>query len=259
MAIEVVRDDEDLRARRDAALDGELERAAGGLTPTVSTKAAARYLGVHVDTLGEWRRSSPPLGPPFQKGAGGAGGGANQHVRYAYADLQAWRESRAQQSPRERRLLDELEQVTRRQRELELELALRQAKDEVAKLQKKLGRTLAFDTLHDVATAWHPWAMVDGRVLGHALAIDEGSLERALSGDGEVWDGTLANALLLDWASGEAREPYDQAFLAALRQASEDTAAARAGQREGDLDTRLGPGASGNAPAGPTAPKIERL
>ncbi|QNM62095.1 nucleotide-binding protein [Xanthomonas arboricola pv. juglandis] len=66
--IEVVRSEEEYRALADAALDRELERAKAGLTPAVSSKAAARFLGVHVDTLGQWRRRSPPLGPVFQKG-----------------------------------------------------------------------------------------------------------------------------------------------------------------------------------------------
>lgn len=43
--IETVRSDEDYRAKLQRALDQELSRAAAGLTPTVSTKAAAQFLG----------------------------------------------------------------------------------------------------------------------------------------------------------------------------------------------------------------------
>lgn len=50
--IEVVRSEEEYRALADAALDRELERAKAGVTPSVSSKAAARFLGIHVDTLG---------------------------------------------------------------------------------------------------------------------------------------------------------------------------------------------------------------
>ncbi|MCT8358769.1 nucleotide-binding protein, partial [Xanthomonas citri pv. anacardii] len=85
--IKVIRGEEKYLAQADAALDRELERAKAGVTPSVSSKAAARFLGVHVDTLGQWRRRTPPLGPAFQKGAGNDEGGANQHVRYLFVDL----------------------------------------------------------------------------------------------------------------------------------------------------------------------------
>lgn len=76
MTIELQRTEEQYLALQTTAVDRELERAAAGLPPpTVSTKAAAKFLGVHFDTLGEWRRRSPPLGPRFKKVQGRLGAG----------------------------------------------------------------------------------------------------------------------------------------------------------------------------------------
>lgn len=67
VSLDTFRSEEEYRALADAALDSELERAKVGLTPSVSSRAAARFLGVHLDTLGQWRRRTPPLGSAFQK------------------------------------------------------------------------------------------------------------------------------------------------------------------------------------------------
>ena len=99
--IEAIRSEEEYRVLADAALDRELERAQTGLTPSVSSKAAARFLGVHVDTLGQWRRRTPPLGPAFQKGAGDNEGGANQHIRYLISDLEEWQSARTGRTVKE--------------------------------------------------------------------------------------------------------------------------------------------------------------
>lgn len=61
--IEPVRTEEAYRSKAEAAWSAELARAkstGGGL---VSAKAAAWFLGIHADTLGDWRRRTPPTGP----------------------------------------------------------------------------------------------------------------------------------------------------------------------------------------------------
>ena len=217
----------------------ELERAAAGLPPpTVSTKAAAKFLGVHYDTLGEWRRRSPPLGPPFQKGAGQTLGGLNQHVRYLYSALVEWQQARNGKTAKERRLQNELDQAQQRVREHELELALRQAKDELAKLQKKLGRIAALTTLQDVAMETHDWALIGDRIAGHVLAIDDATLAQALA-EGDVWEGSVQDALAQPWTSTENRQPYQDAFLGVLAATQHAIEAARSRQRASDLEERL--------------------
>ena len=242
MTIEPKRSEDDYRAQRAAAIDRELERAGAGLPPpTVSTKAAAKYLDVHVDTLGEWRRRSPPLGPPYQKGAGDVGGGANQHVRYLFDDLVAWRQGRAHTSSKERRLLDELAALERKRREVELELALQDAKGELARLQKKLGRIAKLETSHDIAVTVHDWVIEQGRVVGHVLTVDEPALLKALDA-GDVWEATVEEALAALWVDREHREPFDSAFRIALNNMDVALSKAQAAQRETDLMARWAPG-----------------
>lgn len=227
--------------RMSTRVDEELARAAGGLPPpTVSTKAAARYLGVHFDTLGEWRRRTPPAGPPFVKGVGRAGGGANEHVRYPYTELVAWQASRVGRSAKERRLIDELDAAQQRVRELEIELALRHARDDASRLQRKLGRIATLATLDDIAVVTHEWALVDGRVAGHVLVVSDDVLSCALERC-EVWDATVEVALQAPWIDGEAREPYHSAYANVLSAVTQDLCKAQAAQRATDLEARWTP------------------
>ncbi|OBU57342.1 hypothetical protein [Stenotrophomonas maltophilia] len=245
--LDLVRGEKEYRTLADAALDRELERAKAGLTPSLSTKAAARYLGVHFDTLGQWRRRTPPAGPPFVKGAGRAAGGANEHVRYPYTELVAWQASRVGRSVKERRLIDELDAAQQRVRELEIELALRQARDDASRLQKKLGRIASLATLDDVAVFTHEWALVDGRVAGHVLVVSDDVLSGALD-SGDVWDATVEIALQAPWVDGETLEPYHVAYGEVLKAAIQELCEAQAAQRASDLEARWAPGAvSGNS------------
>ncbi len=254
MTIELQRTEEQYLALQATAVDRELERAAAGLPPpTVSTKAAAKFLGVHFDTLGEWRRRSPPLGPPFQKGAGQVGGGLNQHVRYLYSDLVEWQQARIGKSPKERRLQNDLDLAQQRVRELELELSLRQAKEELAKLQKKLGRIANLATLSDVAVVSHDWALVGDRIAGHVLAVDDATLAQALA-EGNVWEGTVEDALGQPWINTESRQPYQDAFVGVLTSTQHAIEAARSRQRASDLEERL----SGNVVEGNAVRPFEK-
>lgn len=239
-AIETVRTGDDYRAKVQRALDHELSRAAAGLTPTVSTKAAAQYLGVHFDTLGEWRRRSPPLGPPFQKGPGGSAVGANQHVRYLYQDLVHWQRARIGRSAQERRLASEQDTLQQEIRELEQQLAVKKAKAEREALQKAVGRRLSFLSLHDCVSVSHGWAMSHGRIAGHVLTVSDEVLDHALD-EGQIWDGSLSDALLQAWTSMGAREPFHVAMSRALDDAQSRLRTARAGMRQDELGASLGP------------------
>ena len=261
--IEVVRSEEGYRALLEAALDQELERAKAGLTQTVTSKAAARFLGVHFDTLGEWRRRSPPLGPPFQKGAGFTGGGTNQHVRYLYEDLVEWQKARASKTPKERRLVDELERLRQQARELELQLELQAVKDQVARMTRKVGRVLALTTVKECLTIQHDWVLVGGRLVGHVLTVPDNvlaavtALDRAneandtRQGDvahtgsgseiGEVWTATLEAALQEPWANSEIRDPFSEAMDTALAELTRNLTQDRSAQRSRDLEDRLPP------------------
>jgi len=241
--IETVRSEDDYRTKLQCALDQELSRAAAGLTLAVSTKAAAQFLGVHFDTLGEWRRRSPPLGPPFQKGAGQVGGRANQHVKYLYQDLVDWRQARAGKTAKERRLITEGDTLQQQIKELELELALAEMKAKLAKLKKAAGRTLALATLADCASVTHEWALIDGEIAGHVLTVSDEVLDQALDG-GEIWEGTLADALLEPWSSVDARDPFDAALESVLTAYERSRSSARSQDRAHAMESRL-PAATG--------------
>lgn len=94
LAIEAKRTPETFASRADerAALELELERARAGQVDDVSARAAALFLRIHVETLGQWRRRNPPLGPPWRKGADGLGM-RNEHVSYSFAELAAWKDA----------------------------------------------------------------------------------------------------------------------------------------------------------------------
>jgi len=238
--IEVVRGEEEYRALADAAMDRELERAKAGLTPSVSSKAAARFLGVHVDTLGQWRRRTPPLGPAFQKGAGDNGGGANQHVRYLISDLEEWQSARTGRTVKERRLVDELERVKQRARELEMELELQSLRDQVARMTKKAGRVLALETVGECIEFRHEWIFKNGLVVGHVLAADEGALADALQ-SGDILRASLNDVLSLPWIDHATRLPFaaqiESVFSDFIKLLSREASA----QRTRDLDGRLPP------------------
>ncbi|KTF40813.1 hypothetical protein [Xanthomonas translucens] len=236
--IEVVRSEKEYRALADAALDRELERAKAGLTPSVSSKAAARFLGVHVDTLGQWRRRTPPLGPAFKKGAGENEGGANQHVRYRFIDLEEWQSARTGRTVKERRLVDELERVRQRARELEMELDLQSLREKVARMTRKAGRVLALETVKDCVEITQEWIVADGLIVGHVLTVSDSVLEQALE-VGVVFDATLEDALALPWCDNEARDTFAIKFENIIFDLTKKLAQGRSIQRMTDLDARL--------------------
>jgi hypothetical protein len=238
--IEVIRSADEYHTLADAALDRELERARAGLTPSVSSKAAARFLGVHVDTLGQWRRRTPPLGPAFQKGAGDNEGGANQHVRYRFVDLEEWQSARTGKTVKERRLVDELERLKQRARELEMELELQSLREQVARMTKKAGRVLALETARECLETTHHWAAAAGSVLGHVLTVPMEALGAALEA-GDIVDATLREVLGMPWVNSDERNVFAQQMDKALSELAACLAQERSAQRARDLGARLPP------------------
>ncbi|QDI04258.1 nucleotide-binding protein [Xanthomonas cerealis pv. cerealis] len=236
--IEVVRSEEEYRALADAALDRELERAKAGLTPSVSSKAAARFLGVHVDTLGQWRRRTPPLGPAFQKGAGNNEGGANQHVRYLFVDLQEWQTARTGKTVKQRLLVDELELYKQRARELEMELEIRALREQVARMTKRAGRILALETAKECLETSHDWILLDGLVIGHVLTVPETILNQGLI-LGSVLHATLSDVLTLPWTNSRTRDEFSAQMNTALATLMSQLQNERSVQRARDLAARL--------------------
>jgi hypothetical protein len=218
--LQQLRTEDQYLAKVEDAISIELARAQAGELASVSTKAAARYIGKHHDTLGDWRRASPRIGPPFEKGIDGRGLG-NEHISYPYPELVEWNANRASKTSKERRLMDELEQVRQRARELELELQLQEAKEHAAKLAKKLGRKMGFNTLSD-CVAIEDWAMRDGMLVGHVLGVSDEELVEALAGNGIV-STSLEQALRLAWNNPEQRLPYEDAFETALENAKDQS------------------------------------
>lgn len=240
VAMHTLRSEREYRALADVALDRELERARAGLTLSVSSKAAARFLGVHVDTLGQWRRRTPPLGPVFQKGVGVNEGGANQHVRYRFIDLEEWQSARTGRTVKERRLADELERVRQRARELEMELELQSLRDRVARMTKKAGRVLALQTARECLHAAHHWVVASGHILGHVLTVSKDALDGALEA-GDVLEATLEEVLGMPWVNSDERDVFAQQMDQALGELVGRLAQERAAQRSRDLEARLPP------------------
>lgn len=200
----------------EAAADAEILEAKGGRVLTVSNRAAARYLGVHYITLGKWRNRTPPKGPLFIKGEAEDGSmAANQHVHYKFQDIEVWLDARKGTSYKERKGLQELEDLGRMRRELELQLEIQSAKDEIARLRKRIGaKGLAFATLADCAEL-HDWTVHDGAITGHVLTVSDAELARALVGDGIV-SLTIEEALGEAWTDAEQRNAFGEAMEVAI-------------------------------------------
>lgn len=215
MKLEAVRTEEQVGVLIEDAISRELAQAKAGERASVSTRAAARYLGKHINTLCDWRKQG--LGPPYEKGQLG-GGVRNEHVAYPWEPLVAWKSSRQGLTPTMRGKLDELDRLEERARILELEEQLRAARARLKPLEDRhrKRKPVEFATVADLA-AEHDWAMVDGLVLGHVLTISDEGLARAIAGSVDnIVSMPVTDALALPWASFEDREPFEEAVHAAL-------------------------------------------
>lgn len=128
-----------MSAKRGLSIDQELGEAKSGLRARISSKAAAHFLGVHVDTLREWRKRQPPRGPAWVKSQADAGG-RNQHVFYDYARLVEWVRDSFGRTAKEEKLLAEIQRVRERARECELEILLKREQAQLRRLSKGRAR-----------------------------------------------------------------------------------------------------------------------
>lgn len=234
-----------------AAAAAELARARAGEVATVSNRAAAHFLGIHYITLGKWRQRTPPLGPPFLKTDAQSGSMAtNQHVHYKLSDLEAWLDARKGASHRERKAARELDELARLRRELELELELQQARDDIARLRRKLSaKGLGFASLAD-CTDPHEWVMRDGLIVGHVLTVSDADLSLALDDPEGIAVLSLEEALGEMWLDAQ-RQPFATAFAHSLegaqRRAGEGlvrSEQAKAGRELAALEGALAPASS---------------
>lgn len=241
LTIEPQRSPETYASLADERAARELERARAGEVDDVSARAAARFLRIHVETLGQWRRRNPPLGPPWRKGADGLGT-RNEHVSYSYAELVAWKQGQQGKTHKQRWLTDELERQRQRIVELELELAVEEAKKKAAQLAKKLGRVARFATVADLTTST-PWVSNGAAILGHVLTVGEGELIEALDRDWVV-EASLLEALELPWAHSSMREPFSNAALSCLADSQSHLESLGRAQVERDMEASFAAGST---------------
>jgi len=213
----------------------EIADAKAGVRAKVSTKAAALYIGVHYTTLRDWVREG--RGPQPIQNPGKPGTTAqNQHLGFTLESLDTFLATRSGE-PITRGKRTDTGDVLKEAERIEALIALKEAEDRLAKSKARARRLgiVCFQSLSD-ALEIQPWAMVNGRLLGHAWAVDDATFNAA---DDEQWEGSLEDALAQPWTSTDSRQPYQNAFLGVLTATQHAIEAARSRQRASDLEERL--------------------
>ena len=95
-------------------------------------------------------------------------------------------------------------------------MVLRRCRDTADALERLQMRTpLTFATLTDLM-APQPWAIANGVVLGHLLAMEEGAYREAIESD--AFDAvSLDEALRMDWADADEYAAWESIYTEALR------------------------------------------
>lgn len=75
-------------------------------------------------------------------------------------------------------------------------------------------------------------------MVGHAQILPMAERDQCME-EGEIWQATLADAMVEPWISVDARDPFDAALTAALRALDKAALAARNGDRSRGLEERL--------------------
>ncbi|WP_251475994.1 helix-turn-helix domain-containing protein [Stenotrophomonas lactitubi] len=212
----------------------EIAEAKQGLRAKISTKAAAHYVGVHHTTLREWVREGQ--GPqPMQNPAKAGTTARNQHLGFTMDALDAFLANRSGE-PITRGKRTDADDVVRKAERIEALIALKEAEDRLAKARARARRlgVVAYALLADVLEI-QPWVTLGGRIAGHAWAVDEATFNAA---DEDQWEGTLEEALAQPWISTDARQAYQDAFVAVLTGTQHLIEAARSRQLASDLEER---------------------
>lgn len=228
----------------EAGWQREIDNARAGHPPTVSTKAAAYYVGVHYKTFLVWVRDGigpQPIRNPVKPGTTAL----NQRMRFSLGALEEFQQSRSGDVLTRGARTDAMaahREVDRLQAAIERKVA----DDLVARARDKAKRVgvLNFASLDDLIDA-HPWARIGERLVGHAWAVDDATFQAA--GD-DLVEATLEEALAMPWVSEAARAPFVDAFLGVLRRIETALEAARTRQRSLDLDDRLSGAREGKGP-----------
>lgn len=213
----------------------EIADAKAGVRAKVSTKAAALYIGVHYTTLRDWVREG--RGPQPIQNPGKPGTTAqNQHLGFTLESLDTFLATRSGE-PITRGKRTDTGDVLKEAERIEALIALREAEDRLAKSKARARRLgiVCFQSLSD-ALEIQPWTTVNGRLMGHAWAVDDATFNAA---DEEKWEGSLEEALAQPWTSTQSRQPYQDAFLGVLTSTRHAIEAARSRQRASDLEERL--------------------
>lgn len=213
----------------------EIADAKQGMRAKVSTKAAALYVGVHHATLREWvkeGRGPQPIQNPGKPGTTAQ----NQHLGFTLESLDTFLATRSGE-PITRGKRTDTGDVLKEAERIEALIALKEAEDRLAKTKARARRLgiVCFQSLSD-ALEIQPWATVNGRLIGHAWAVDDATFNAA---DDEQWEGSLEDALAQPWTSADNRQPYQDAFLGVLAATQHAIEAARSRQRASDLEERL--------------------
>lgn len=220
----------------------EIADAKAGVRAKVSTKAAALYIGVHYTTLRDWVREG--RGPQPIQNPGKPGTTAqNQHLGFTLEALDSFLATRSGE-PITRGKRTDTGDVLKEAERIEALIALKEAEDRLAKTRARARRLgiVCFQSLTD-ALEIQPWSTVDGRIAGHAWAVDDATFNAA---DEDQWEGSLEEALAQPWINSESRQPFQDAFVAILSATQHAIEAARSRQRASDLEERL----SGNVVEG---------
>lgn len=227
-----------------AAWQQEITDAKAGNPPSVSTHAAAFYLGVHYKTFLAWVRSGcgpDPIKNPVRPGTTAR----NQRMRFTLEALDAFQQSRTG-SVITRGMRTDTERVQRETERIQAAIDLKAAQDQLAKARERAKRhgIVCFLVLADTVEV-QPWARIDDRLVGHAWVVDDAAFDAA--GD-DLVEATLEEALAMPWASEAARAPYATAFDNILGQIETALAAGRTRQRAQDLENNMGEAQSKTEP-----------
>jgi len=219
----------------EAAWQREIAEARQGLRAKVGTKAAAYYLGIHDKTLLDWVREG--RGPEAVKNPSRTGtSGGNQRYGFTLAALDAFVQARTGDVITRGKRTD-AETARRESERVQAAIELKAAEDRLAKARARAHRLgmVCFQSLAD-AVEVQPWARVDGRIVGHAWAVDDATFDAA--GD-DLVEATLEEVLQWPWTSEAARRPYDDALLAVLTRARMAVEDGRDRQHALDFDESL--------------------
>lgn len=190
-------------------LDQAEAAAARGRETLISTAAVALMLGTTTRQLLRQRTGEVSAGPPCW----GEKSNPREHVKYRYNCVKQW-------------------------------LAERYSKTTILQPQPtpRVDQFLTFATLPDVVEREEDWVIRGGKIIGHALLVDDDELRSAIDDD-RLLGATLVEALIdWEWSLASSREPFDAALQRMLRAGWEASAATQERMRLAEAISDVPPG-----------------